>query len=171
MKSIRRQTEGFTIVELLIVIVVIAILAAITIVAFNGIQNRAKDTQMVSAMNAYVKGMGAYYTTHSNTLPTVPACFDGTACWSGVTAPQSVAFRTSLSEEMSNLPTVPTGFAGVIANGTTADVPNGGNYTGFYIVYQHSTAISSSCATISGTRYLNSSTAGTLITCRAALIL
>lgn len=33
---------GFTIVELLIVIVVIAVLAAITIVAFNGIQERAR---------------------------------------------------------------------------------------------------------------------------------
>ena len=36
------KSRGFTIVELLIVIVVIAILAAITIVAYNGIQNRAK---------------------------------------------------------------------------------------------------------------------------------
>ncbi len=34
--------KGFTIVELLIVIVVIGILAAITIVSYNGIQNRAK---------------------------------------------------------------------------------------------------------------------------------
>lgn len=40
--SLRR--EGFTIVELLIVIIVIAILAAITIVAFNGVQNRAQDS-------------------------------------------------------------------------------------------------------------------------------
>ena len=37
-------SRGFTIVELLIVIVVIAILAAITIVAYNGIQQRAKVT-------------------------------------------------------------------------------------------------------------------------------
>ncbi len=36
-----KDQAGFTIVELLIVIVIIGILAAITIVAFNGIQNRA----------------------------------------------------------------------------------------------------------------------------------
>jgi len=41
-------TPGFTIVELLIVIVVIGILAAITIVSFNGIQNRANDTAVQS---------------------------------------------------------------------------------------------------------------------------
>jgi prepilin-type N-terminal cleavage/methylation domain-containing protein len=37
----RQKQRGFTIVELLIVIVVIGILAAITIVAYNGVQSRA----------------------------------------------------------------------------------------------------------------------------------
>ena len=39
---------GFTIVELLIVIVIIGILAAITIVAYNGIQNRGYDSSVQS---------------------------------------------------------------------------------------------------------------------------
>lgn len=43
MKLWAKQT-GFTIVELLIVIVVIGILAAITIVAYNSIQAKARDT-------------------------------------------------------------------------------------------------------------------------------
>jgi prepilin-type N-terminal cleavage/methylation domain-containing protein len=43
-----RNQRGFTIVELLVVIVVIAILAAITIVAYNGIQNRAYNTTVQS---------------------------------------------------------------------------------------------------------------------------
>lgn len=45
MGTTRKQT-GFTIVELLIVIVVIGILAAITIVAYNGVQTRAQTSKI-----------------------------------------------------------------------------------------------------------------------------
>ena len=47
--SSANKNYGFTIVELLIVIVVIAILASISIVSYNGVQNRAKATAASSA--------------------------------------------------------------------------------------------------------------------------
>ena len=52
----KKNTSGFTIVELLIVIVVIGILAAITVVTFRGVQNRAFDATVQSDLkNAHSK--------------------------------------------------------------------------------------------------------------------
>ena len=55
LSNIKGKQHGFTIVELLIVIVVIAILAAITIVAYNGIQSRAKTSAAQSAAETLQK--------------------------------------------------------------------------------------------------------------------
>ena len=58
----RKKQTGFTIVELLIVIVVIGILAAITIVAFNGVRDRAANNKTTAAANTWVKGLKLYKT-------------------------------------------------------------------------------------------------------------
>ena len=61
MKPWAKQT-GFTIVELLIVIVVIGILAAITIVAYNGIQQKGRDADRRSDLAAIAKALKLYST-------------------------------------------------------------------------------------------------------------
>lgn len=57
----KKTTSGFTIVELLIVIVVIGILAAITIVSFNGVQSRARDAERTSDMKSLHKALEMFY--------------------------------------------------------------------------------------------------------------
>lgn len=59
------NSRGFTIVELLIVVVVIAILAAITIVAYNGIRDRAQDSAAKSSVEQAYKKLEVYKTTNS----------------------------------------------------------------------------------------------------------
>lgn len=50
-----KQKTGFTIVELLIVVVVIAILASITVVAYNGIRQRAVASALQNDVSSAVK--------------------------------------------------------------------------------------------------------------------
>jgi len=65
----RKPQAGFTIVELLIVIVVIAILAAISIVAYNGIQNRSYDTTVLQDLAAIKKKIELYKIDNGDAYP------------------------------------------------------------------------------------------------------
>lgn len=58
------QRLGFTLVELLIVIVVIAILAAISVVAYNNVQIRAEKSARQSEMVAWSNIFQLYRTEH-----------------------------------------------------------------------------------------------------------
>ena len=68
-----KTKSGFTIVELLIVIVVIAILSAITIVAYNGIQQRANNTKTTDALEAWITAINLYRTENGQ-YPNAWAC-------------------------------------------------------------------------------------------------
>ncbi len=61
-----KQPSGFTIVELLIVIVVIGILAAITIVAYSGVQQKARDAARTSDIKQVQKAIDLYYVDSGN---------------------------------------------------------------------------------------------------------
>ena len=57
LKHKNNKQQGFTIVELLIVIVVIGVLAAITIVAYNGVQQRAREVAIKSELSGVARLM------------------------------------------------------------------------------------------------------------------
>lgn len=65
-KAWAKQTKsGFTIVELLIVIVVIGILAGIVIVAYNGVRDRAHNTAVQSDLKNLAQKLAIYRADHS----------------------------------------------------------------------------------------------------------
>src|SRR6476620_9767500 len=60
MNSIAYQKSGFTIVELLIVIVVIGVLAGVTVIAFKGVSDRAQASKVGSAVASFAKILELY---------------------------------------------------------------------------------------------------------------
>lgn len=105
--------KGFTIVELLIVIVVIAILAAITIVSYNGIQSQAENTKTITAVSAWAKAI-QLYKADTGAYPSENSCLGSTTtyqgysgrCWAPDTSPWVVrtAFLNLMSPYMSSTP-------------------------------------------------------------------
>lgn len=67
--DIKTKNQGFTIVELLIVVVVIAILAAITIVSYNGITARANTSKAQSNAASVQKKAEAFYADNASANP------------------------------------------------------------------------------------------------------
>ncbi|MCZ4328126.1 prepilin-type N-terminal cleavage/methylation domain-containing protein [Brachybacterium paraconglomeratum] len=75
-RRVRRRAPGFTIAELLVVVVVIAILAAISIVAYIGIQSRANDSAVLTDLRNAGQLACVYELTEGD-LPNAPAHMQG----------------------------------------------------------------------------------------------
>lgn len=65
MVSLRKKQSGFTIVELLIVIVIIGILAGLVIVTFVGIQQRARNSERQTDINSIASQLEGYFADNS----------------------------------------------------------------------------------------------------------
>lgn len=127
------NNRGFTIVELLIVIVVIGILAAITIVAFNGISARARVASMKSDLENSVKLLELAKVNAGTDLYPADINAAGLKATTGSTyayQPNNTAVPASycltitnagVSYFVTNLNTVPSpgGCSGILSNGTS----------------------------------------------------
>src|SRR5882757_4414165 len=66
MISLKKRNQGFTIVELLIVIVVIGILAALVITTYAGIQAKARNSKRQTDVQDIQTQLEAYFQTNGN---------------------------------------------------------------------------------------------------------
>lgn len=143
MKLIPRR--GFTVVELAITIAVIAILASITIVAYNKVQSDARDQKRQTDIMLLVAELDKYYAKNSEypsgcsnyTTAQATSCdVPGSLVYYGTYRPYS---DTSLTSLRTNLPGLgdrfgdPRGVSGIPfskANGTTNRYVYRGGYNG-----------------------------------------
>ncbi len=65
MVSLKKNQSGFTIVELLIVIVIIGILAGLVITTFVGIQGRARNSERQTDINSISTQLEGYFAKNS----------------------------------------------------------------------------------------------------------
>lgn len=151
MKRWEKKQTGFTIVELLIVIVVIAILATITIVAYTGIQASATDARIRTAVSQIEKAAytwairhgqppsgGGYASTSKNDDGT---CTGGTGGWA-----KMGSYVCSLEDMLRGEDLIPSGFMadlppnkiyGNTSSQTLMFYPCGGSTARTYAIYYY----------------------------------
>ena len=64
-----KKSKGFTLVELMIVITVIAILSTIAVVSFTRVQKQSRDTKRKGDLRSIATAMQAYF-SEANSYPT-----------------------------------------------------------------------------------------------------
>ncbi len=118
-------TSGFTIVELLIMIVIIALLAAITVAAFSGTQRRARDSVRANDIT-YIRKMLLAYQIDNGGLPRT-STYGGVGP-GGWNISSSASWLSFLGTTYGKVPVDPV-------NTGTTDPGAGGGLSYFYYCY------------------------------------
>lgn len=136
-----KNNSGFTIVELLIVIVVIAILAAISIVAYNGVQTRGQNASADSIANQIAKKAEAYFTVNGS-YPTTAANFNSTTSTESNLGSLKVTVATNLAP---TAPTAATNFNNIASAYTQftsgSRVIYNGSANGYVVTYKKDSGV------------------------------
>ncbi len=89
--------KGFTLIELMIVVAIIGILAAVAIPAYSGYTKRAKASEVTNAMGSVVASANEYFSDRGE-WPADINTFDGIRDSLGVTFPQTYVSAIAWSQ-------------------------------------------------------------------------
>jgi len=134
------SNRGFTIVELLIVIVVIATLAAISVVAYNGVQSRAKDAKRAQDFAVIEKALRGYDALYGGVPTTNAYSGNGGGGWNDSSMTNWLTF---LEKDFGKMPRDSTNTLG---SGTYSTDPAARQY--FYYCYPSSSLVESNKPTV-----------------------
>jgi prepilin-type N-terminal cleavage/methylation domain-containing protein len=106
----RRASQGFTIVEIIIAIIVVAILTTITIVSYSSIQQRSRDSERRNHVTQIRMALDKYYVENGEYPPACSA--NGTSC-------SATNLGTYLKPYLPDIPINPRGTQYQYVRGTT----------------------------------------------------
>lgn len=94
----KQYTKGFTIVELIVIVIIIGILAALTIVAYNGVQDRAKNASLQSRIHQASSDLSSKFLLAGNTYA-APSDFSSIT---GLTSDANTTYTYVVSSDQQN---------------------------------------------------------------------
>lgn len=126
----RRSRTGFTLVEVLIVVIILGILAAIVIPQFSAASMQARTSQLQSTVQNLRTQIALYKSQHGDALPDLTA--NGGNNWLLLTTSSSYA-GTTVAPYLQAIPTNALSTGSLVGDGTFS----GGFRNGFDYVYDY----------------------------------
>lgn len=117
---LKRNRQGFTIVELLIVIVIIGVLAGLVIVAYNGVQSRASAGATVQALDQAYKAVESYKLANG----THPTSLDQAGLKQSTSTPVGFVYDSNFSQTIPAM----SGYPDITIYSVFDIVSSAGNY-------------------------------------------
>jgi len=149
--QIQRTQQGFTLIELMIVVAIIGILAAIAIPAYKTYITKSRFTEVLSASNPYQTAISVCILSNGGNAAAIALC-DNTAAnialGSGVPADDATATKNVTSVAVTAATAVVTATGTAAAGGYTSIFTPTVNASGKVIWTQSGTCLAAAACTI-----------------------